>query len=288
MVAAASAALEVRPVEAGDFGTIYPLLCEFRNRKMSRGDWRRMLFDYPWAAERERGYALFAGGAAVGFLGTITARRRLAGREQIVCNPSCWFVREPYRHASMLLLKPVLARRDHTIVNLTPTPRSYEIFVKFGFRELEREQVLLPPLASPLGLRGSFACVESDSPLSESEREIHRQLAGFPGTCELVLRDGARSTYLIASRLRYKRMRFAELHYVGDLSFFWEHRALAHRALFAALGCAALALDGRFAQGRRPPFALRRPARRLYRPLVEQTEPHEVDNLFSELLTLRV
>jgi hypothetical protein len=63
---------EVRPVRPQDFESLYPLLLRFENPRMSREDWRRMLFDLAWATEEPfRGYALWDGDKAVGFLGAI-------------------------------------------------------------------------------------------------------------------------------------------------------------------------------------------------------------------------
>ncbi|MBD5657610.1 MAG: hypothetical protein IAI50_20880, partial [Candidatus Eremiobacteraeota bacterium] len=187
----APAKVEVRAVGAESFDDIYPLLLSFRNRKMSRDDWHRMLFSYPWWAGDTRGFALYADGVAVGFMGTIFSNRQIAGREETLCNASCWIVRKEYRSASILLLKPLLAMRDTTVVNLTPTVRSYEIFKKLGFKALETEQLLMAPIANPFTLPGGTYTTdpsEFEGHLSEPERAIHRGLATSPSVVHLMLR----------------------------------------------------------------------------------------------------
>ena len=71
-------AIEVRPVGVEAFEDIHPLLLNFPT-KMSKEDWRWMLFTYPWSDSPHRGYAIYAEGKAVGFLGTIFSARPLAG-----------------------------------------------------------------------------------------------------------------------------------------------------------------------------------------------------------------
>jgi hypothetical protein len=283
--------VEVRTVGDESFGDIYPLLQLFGNRKMRPEDWRRMLFAYPWADGRPRGFAIYAGAAAVGFIGTIFSRRMLHGRERLLCNASCWIVRDEFRSASMLLLKPLLAMRDCTLLNLTPTARSYEIFSKLGFRPLEREQMLLAPLAHPGSLvHGTFALggdiVAAD--LRPHERTLAREVTTSPDVVQLVLRRGSARCYLVLTLRHVRRVPIAELLHIGDIDFFWKNRALAHVAAWRALGVVGLALDARFAQGRAPAGSLRRPAPRLYRPAEPELPPEAIDGLFSELMVLKI
>jgi hypothetical protein len=54
------------------------------------------------------------------------------------------------------------------------------------------------------------------------------------------------------------------------------------------MGVAGIAVDRRFAGSRRFGFAIRRSANRLYRPQFPDTAPCEVDNLYSELMTVKI
>jgi hypothetical protein len=190
----------------------------------------------------------------------------------------------------MLLLKPVLALRDCTIVNLTPTKRSYEIFEKLGFKPLESERLLLPPPISFQFLRGSFISDPSEiAPyLDADEGIICRDLSGSPGVNHVLLRYRERQCYIVATRLEVRHIPLAELHYIGDRDFFWSNRALAHWALLQATGAAGVALDRRFAGERNVRFAIHRSTKRLYRPQFPDTPPEAVDNLYSELMTVKI
>src|SRR6266571_8166772 len=100
--------MDVRPVTSDQFPEIYPLLQSFKNPSMLREDWRRMLFDLPWAVdEPHRGHGLYHNGRAVGFLGTLFSTRQIRGRTLRFCNLSSWIVDDAYRAGSFQLLMPV-------------------------------------------------------------------------------------------------------------------------------------------------------------------------------------
>src|ERR1700691_3014527 len=139
-------ASEVRAVGEEAFEDVYPLFGGFPTKSMSKEDWRRMLFAYPWSDNPKRGFALYVDGQAVGFLGTIFSARELAGRMERVCSLSSWIVLPEHRDASIKLVTPILRLKDHTILNPTPSPVAYEIFKKLGFVPLESERLILPPV----------------------------------------------------------------------------------------------------------------------------------------------
>jgi hypothetical protein len=286
-------AIEVRPVGVEAFDDIYPLLCAFRAKRMSQEDWRRLLFTYSWSESPHRGYAMYAGGKAIGFLGTIFSARRLAGQMERICSLSSWIVLEEHRNASLSLVTPILKLKDHTILNPTPTPVAYEIFHKLGFKPLEREQLILPPLPGIAELARSFAGSFTSSrdvlqrELTGEERAIHTDLSSSPLAHHVLLRRGEKKCYLVATPLHHRGLRFAELQYIGDLDFFWQQRILAHVALLLSTGAMGLWVDARFAQGRRTAFAIRRPALRLFRPTRKEITPEMIDGLYSEMMGLR-
>jgi hypothetical protein len=278
------------------FEEIYPLLERLPNRAMSKQDWRWLLFEYPWAPGPPRGWALYADGAAVGFIGAVFSARPLLGRVEKFCNPSCWIVLEPYRYASALLLRPILALKDHTILSLWLSPAAYKVFSRLGLRLLESEQLVLPPIPRPAeaarALRGSFTLKPEEirSELDGNERTIHEDMSSSPVARHVLLRRGSRRCYLVATPARKWGVAYADVQYLGDREFFWEHRILAQAALVRALGIAGftVAVDRRFLVGRPPPLALRMNMLRLYRPTRDDITPTLIDGLYSEHMGLRL
>src|SRR5207244_1872286 len=118
------------------------------------------LFTSPWAPRPHRGWAPTADGRPFGFIGAVFSARPLLGRVEKFCNPACWVVLEEYRFASALLLKPILALKDHSILSLRLSPAAYKVSAALGLRPLESEQLVLPPIPRPAeairALRGSF------------------------------------------------------------------------------------------------------------------------------------
>lgn len=288
-------ATEVRSVGPGAFEEIYPLLARLPNRAMSKQDWRWLLFDYPWAPGPSRGWALYVDGKAVGFVGAVFSARPLLGRVEKFCNPSSWIVLEEYRYAAALLLRPILALKDHSILSLWLSPAAHKVFSRLGLRPLESEQLVLPPIPRPgevlRALRGAFTLApgEIQAELAGAERAIHEHMSTSPVARHVLLRRGGRQCYLVATPCRKWGVPYADVQYLGDREFFWEHRILAQAALVRAMGIAGLtlAVDRRFLIGRAPPLAQRMKMLRLYRPAHEDITPMMIDGLYSELMGLR-
>jgi hypothetical protein len=286
-------ASEVRAVGEEAFEDIHPLLCGFPTKGMSKEDWRRMLFSYRWSDNPQRGYALYVDGKAVGFMGTIFSTRILGGREERVCSLSSWIVLPEHRDASIKLVTPVLRLKGHTVLNPTPSPVAYDIFKKLGFLPLESERLVLPPLPGLLeagrALSGSFSVSREDleRELVGDERRLYDDLSSCAVARHALLRRGTRTCYVVATPIHRRGIPFAEVQYIGDRDFFWDHRILAHAAFLASTRATGLWVDKRFATGRRTPLAFRWPSRRLYKPTRKEITPEMIDGLYSELMGLR-
>ena len=284
---------EVRAVGDEAFEEIYPLLREFPTERMTKEDWRRMLFSVPWSDNPQRGFALYADGKPVGFIGTIFSKRRIAGRVEPVCSLSSWIMLPDHRSDVLKLLMPILKLRDHSILNPTPSPAAYGIFSQLGFVPLESERLIVPPVPGFRGVAGT-----PSRTFTTSKADLERQLTGEEGTLyehhswcaaarHVLLHSGERKCYLVASPIRKKGLPFAEIQYASDWDLFWELRVLAHAALFPSTRAMALFVDNRFCSGRRPLPSIAWPCRRLYRPAHKGIEPRMIDGLYSEMMNLK-
>lgn len=283
---------EVRRATPGSFEEVLPLLLRFGNTRMQREDWRRMLFDLPWRPEEEhRGFTLHDGAKTVGFLGTLFSAREIRGRRERFCHLSCWIVDEAYRSESMKLVFPVLSMRSHTVVNDSPSPTAHEIFSSLGYRPFEDRRLLLPQ-PSPRALLGSFGAEVTSDPdevragLTGESARLFDEHRGCKAAMSLLVRKGARRSWVLATTVRRRGVPMASVQHASDWDVFWEHLALVEWA-FLRLGRVGLAVDGRFAEGRRP-LCLVRPLTepRLYRPAHPGMAPRDVDGLHSEMVGL--
>ena len=284
---------EVRAVGDEAFDEIYPLLREFPTERMTKEDWRRMLFSAPWSDNPQRGFALYADGKPVGFIGTIFSKRRIAGRVEPVCSLSSWIMLPDYRSEVLKLLMPILKLTDHSILNPTPSPAAYGIFSQLGFVPLESERLILPPVP---GFRDTAGTLSGT--FTTSKADLERQLTGEEATLyehhswcaaarHVLLHRGQRQCYVVATSIRKKRLPFAEIQYASDWNLFWDLRVLAHAALFPSTRAVALFVDKRFADGRKPPLSVTWRCPRLYRPAHKGIEPRMIDGLYSEMMNLK-
>ena len=284
---------EVRSVGADAVDEIYPLLREFPTRRMTKEDWRRMLFSAPWSDNPQRGFALYNGGKAVGFIGTIFSNRRIADRVEPVCSLSSWIMLPEYRSEVLKLLMPILKLRDHSILNPTPSPAAYGIFSQLGFVALERERLILPPVPGfrdlAAMLSGSFTTSKADlqRQLTGEEHALYEHHSWCTAARHVLLLRGERKCYVVATPMHKKGLPFAEIQYVSDWNLFWELRLLAHAALLRSTGAIALLVDNRFAAGRKPLVSIKSRCPRLYRPAHKAIEPWMIDGLYSEMMNLK-
>lgn len=277
------------------FEDVHELLVEFRNPNMGKEDWRRMLFQYPWPAEDEnRGYVLFDGARAVGFIGTIFSTRELNGKQERFCHLSSWIVREAYRSRSLALLSPIIRMSSHTIVCDTPSPTAHRLFTRLGHRTLEDRVLLLPPFATWPEL-GSLRRAS----MTTDPAEVRAELAGEERRCfddhrgsvgvHLLIRHRGRACWATATLKRRSGFRFAFVQHVSDPTLFWECLPLFKLGFLKALRAPTLAIDARFAEGHQVSFSMswRLTTPRLYRPAHDEIRPAHVDGLYSELMSLR-
>jgi hypothetical protein len=289
-------AMEVRPVRPDQFDEVYPVFELFANSRMSRDDWRRMLFDLPWPVEEEhRGFALYDGGQVVGFVGTIFSRRRLFGTTQRFCNLTSWIVKETHRQASLQLMRPIHELRAYTISALTSTAAAHQVYARLGFQPLEPGQVLLPPFAEPAELLravGVSVTTQHDRiarDLDEDGRAILDHMSGTLARQALV-RRGRRRCHVVAVGSAWKRRwKLAHVLYTSDWDLFWDHPGLVSLAFRRTLGTVGLRVDARHMRAQRPALCVQRalPVARQYRPADPRVTPQLFDGLYTELVGLR-
>lgn len=286
----------VRPATPADFDLVAPLLGDFAHPAMTGADWRRMLFDPPWAVEEPtRGFLLEEGGSVVGFLGTIFSTREVRGTQRRFCNLSSWVVREPHRASSMQLLLPVLGLKSHTIVNLSASQTAHEIFTRLGFAVLEDHQVLIGPLARPSdlvtwpGVRVTTRLDEIAAALDPAGRRILEDMRGTLAA-QVLVRRGDRTCHAVATRSLWKRgLTLAHVQYASDWGLLLACVPAAAAAFFGRLGTVGLRVDGRRVPGGAPALAARRALAltTLYRPAERDLVPADLDGLYTEVVNQR-
>jgi hypothetical protein len=265
---------------------VYPLLGEFDPRVEP---WRwESLFARQWDADEDfHGYALVDGGNLVGMLGGLFSKRCIEGRAVPFCNLHCWYVKPPYRSSSLLLIRPFLELKRHTITDFSPSPPVCEILKLLGFSTLDRTATILPVLPWAARRKDFEACEivecqERDlAALGPVDQQIFRDHCNTPCGHALI-RDASGCCYLVYSRVNRHLFPYCYVHYLSDAARFAKHHAAARRFLASRASSRLVILDSRHLQHQAIPHSFRvRANEKLYR--TPDLQPHQIDTLYSEM-----
>jgi hypothetical protein len=284
--------VRVEKVACADFRDVEDLLTNFW-RRGNEVKWHK-LFEYQW--ERDENYcglALKDNEKVVGVIGMIFSQRRIDEKVEKFCNLTAWFVREEYRGRAIALLLPLLAMKDYTITDLTPSKNVYKIQNKLGFKDLETKgRLLLPfgrrlfqPKYSPINLTHDLAAIQQK--LEGQNQKIFNDHKHYR-CLHFLLTGKDRYCYIIYTKLRRKRTQHVHLHYISDPDLF----ALAYRDIRKSILCYAkarfLLIDSRFVKNRKLPLSICLPYRAPKQYISSTLKPEQIDNLYSELVMLNL
>jgi hypothetical protein len=283
---------QVRKATIDLFDRIYPLLATFGVRGMGRDEWYNLLSSRWFAGHDHFGYVLIENGEVVGFLGVFYHRCTVDGIEREIGSFFCWYVVEEHRRLSLLLLRPLLTRKELTVTSLTPSREATLIWDRFQFQVLE-ETVLILPLRPvvPFGPR----CELIDDPdriLELLNREDARILNDhrFPTCSHLLVRDPAanRSCYIIHNRVRKKGVFFTQLCHVSDPALAAAFFSRLSWFFFRKNRTLCTIVDRRLLQGHVPWPAYGYRLRYARRFRSEHLTASRIDNLYTELPLLQM
>ena len=255
--------------------------------------WRRLL-DLPWSLEEgHAGYVLVDRGRLVGMLGMIASQRQIGGRMLKFCNLHSWFVDEPYRGHSLLLMRPALRLRDWTLTDLTPTDKVMTISKRLGFLPLDATLRILLPYRLGARRAARYECRVTDDPtevrdiLGEADRRLFDDHQG-PEFRHVIARDGDKSCYVIATLVKRYVMPYYYLHYISDPRQFERAHASLRSSFAGRDGSRFMAVDARLVSDLRLPRSFRLPVRSevLYKPA--DAQPRDIDTLYSEVSLLNL
>jgi len=273
--------------------TLFPEVHEHLLRKLDPNmpvtRWQATL-DGRWHQDDCVGYALIEQGRPVGMLGMLFSEREIGGRTARFCNLHSWYVEPEHRASSLLLMRPALAAREHTLTDLSPSRRVVEISRRLGFETLEQTITMLPWLPWQGGDAAEVLELAPDDPraarlLSPADLRVFRDHQGIDCRHWLVL-DRGEYCYLVSSRLRHPRFGYSYLHHVSRPRLLARHHAAVRtRMLQGGLRCVAVCT--RLLDGVRVPFSLTtRTNEKLFRPA--GVPAAQVDTLYSELVLLKL
>jgi hypothetical protein len=194
-------------------------------------DFYKRLFSGKWlnGTEKHIGYLLEnLEGEVVGFLGYLYTKRCINGIEYNFCNVSSWAVKEPYRKYSMDLIYPILDKPEYIYTTFTPNETAIKVWKKLlKAKELEREMYAVLALPSLLWFKNIdiyFDTTIPDKLLNEEERALIQENKNA-GATFLLIKNSAGEQCIVSATLSMRKeyLRFAQINYVSEPTFFKKH-----------------------------------------------------------------
>jgi hypothetical protein len=286
------AKVALRKATAGDFGSVYALLLDFNNSKLTKDNWSQ-LFKSHWnfdeGDEDYYGYIMLENDQPIGFMSTIFSLRQINNNHHKFCNLSSWIVKEGYRNRSLYLVQPLLQLKDYTITLFTPSKTAQNIFKKLGYKELDSAEriILAIPQVSSFFKNETQITIDRGAIkelLSENELKIFQDHAGFKCVHVMITSDTG-NLYIIMRRVIRKHLPFAHIHYVSNFENFFQNLKTIRSSLALKLKVVGFIIDERYVHDRNITFSIiRYPRITLYKSPV--LGPKEIDSLYSEYFLL--
>jgi len=288
----AAAKPTVRPAAPADRDAIAAYLAEHLRGEGGAARYRRF-FDYRWLSDADKpdlGMMIEVDGRIRGFIGAIYGRRRIRGREHLLCNLNSWCVDEEVRMHSLVMLKRLLDRKEYDFVCVSPSDRVTELLRFFKCQTLDTGKLLFGPLsgvpASPRAWRVKVWDARSgiERHLDDEDRRVFADHAPYRLAQWLIERGDRRCFAVMARRGRGLRV-FADVLHASDPQLFAESIGLCIPRLARALGTVLAGLDRRFLPTPPPRTVgydgLRAP---LYRSAT--LAPTDLDALYTEFVPM--
>ncbi|WP_425618697.1 GNAT family N-acetyltransferase [Anatilimnocola sp. NA78] len=273
----------IEKLTAAMFPDVYSSLLHPFDPQMPEATWQRAFVLNRWHDEDHFGYVLRDEGKFVGMLGALFSRRQVDGREVRFCNLHNWYVRPEFRAQSLLLMRPILALKDHVVTDLSASSEVVAISARLGFTKLDRTIRMLPRLpwrssaSDVLHLDTEAAAAEK---LTSAELQLFRDHQGIDCQHLFVASDEG-DCYIIASRIKSRWLPHVFVHHLNNPQVF-ARQSLQIRHHLLQSGGRYVAVNVPHLAGQKVPYSLLADAnQRLVRGI--HCPPSAIDSLYSEM-----
>jgi hypothetical protein len=289
--------VSIRDARAEDFEKVYPLLQEFNNPFVTKEHWRQLFVDHSGCQDGRFGYILFDGDNAVGFMGTTFSERTFNGEKVRFCNMSNWIVKNEYRGHSLSLLAKVVANKNVTITNISPTPQVLKVCQKMGFTLMDKTERIILPAVTGLFRRSAKILTkrsEVEAALKGEQLKICRDHA-LPWNHHALIQAPEGECYVMMNRSDKTikgdvRVPFARVHHLSNADVFAKYADRLALAVAADLKVVGMIVDERYLRGHKIWHSFPRPggARTAAFKSAKSADLSavDIDNLYSEVVLL--
>lgn len=283
---------EVRPAVSTDIDAICHLLHTKMNPKIPLARWYNLM-NYRWTDEiPDYGRVVDYEGQVLGYCGMVYADRTIdrphtEKRNERVVSMTSWYLDKSLRGKGLgaAMLIDCTSNTEMTYATLTNSAKPLHIQEKIGFRVLEDHRFLWHKIKTP---DPALTIVSETSEIikkaTEDQRRILKDMAEQPLKPLMFETDSMRSLLLLSIKRKHQEITWFDVMYASNFEHFTAYAQLLADALLEETQ-SVLASDGRFVVGKSSTAKKESlPVPRFY--YSSRMEPHEVDNLYSELQLL--
>ncbi|MGX7678047.1 hypothetical protein ACSMXN_04025 [Jatrophihabitans sp. DSM 45814] len=282
----------VRAISDSDLPAVGEFLHTYLNPRVSAEAWARAPM-VPWPDDGpNHGFLLTDEDAIVGVYLALYATRTIDGVDERFCNLGAWCVREDYRSHSVRLIRSLLAQKDYTFTDLSPSGTVVPLNERLKFEHLDTATVLIPgvPLPSrPFSSAPDRIHIRTDrrqieAALTGTELKLYRDHAAAAAAHHLLITRGSDACYVIYRRDRRKNLPvFASILYVSNPEIFRAGVPRLSSHLLLRHGVLATLAELRVVSHRpRLSKLLSDPRRKMFKS--SHLSPSQIDYLYSELV----
>lgn len=260
------------------------MCASFPKAKWDITGWRALMGGRWAGAEDSCAVTLRDGGALVGVLGLVHARRPTAHGMLHTANMTSWYVNKPYRGQGLGGQMIALAARDRnvTVTNFSSAKGAVGVVRGAGMTALDTHRCLWGAGPSDLTVR-TPAQVWDD--LSETDKQVLTDHEGLNLTPVVIETPDGLCTLVQSIKRKHDAYVTHEALYVGDQALFARYAGQIAGAVLPAQG-AKLSVDARFVgdAGQQAPAQEAFAVPRFFTP--GRCDPAAVDLLYSEIVLL--
>lgn len=279
----------VRLAEKRDIEAICSLLHTKMNTKIPVERWRQLM-SYDWFSEKpDFGRIVESDGQVLGFCGMVYADRTVGVDERIerIVSMSSWYLDKSVRGKGLgkAMLKSAIEDPTLTYATLTNSRKPLGIVEALGFRVLESHRYLWrkgKPSVTPITVIKDSATIK---PLVKPfQRKMIEDLAELPVVPMLLQVDKQQTLLFFSIKRKKNDVIWFDVMHVSNPKLLTRHAQALATALLPDEP-SVLSADGRFvhepsSEAEYDPL----PVARYF--VSQRVEPHELDNLYSELQLL--
>jgi hypothetical protein len=205
-----------------------------------------------------------------------------------------WIIKKEHRGKGLgsLLLGEIVKLKDYTITALTAT-RTINMYKKYGFKELETSFKIISPVQTRGIFSKKYKLEFNDGSikncLNDTDLKIYNDHLKFK-CIHLIIKSERGYCYIILTRIRRKKLSFAQVHYISDLNIFLESINYIRLKLCLHLSVFGLWIEERFLRNHvvRYSFVSKFPySSKLFKSDLLGKD-NITDNLYTELLVLSI